>query len=113
MMVKVLLYSYCVGLPSSRRIERALVEDVPFRYLAANNTPDFRTIADFRKRHLAAVHQLFVQVLKLCQKAGLVKMGHVALDGTKMKANAAKQRTMSYGRLLKEEAELETEVEEM
>ncbi len=113
MMVKVLLYAYCVGLPSSRRIERALVEDVALRYLAANNTPDFRTISDFRKRHLAALGELFLQVLRLCQKAGMIKLGHVALDGTKMKANASKHKAMSYGRMNKEEARLQAEVEKL
>jgi transposase len=113
MMVKVLLYAYCVGLPSSRRIERGLVEDVALRYLAANNTPDFRTISDFRKRHLEALRGLFGQVLKLCQKSGLVKLGHVALDGTKMKANASKHKAMSYGRMKKTEAELQAEVDEL
>jgi transposase len=113
MMVKVLLYAYCVGLPSSRRIERGLVEDVALRYLAANNTPDFRTISEFRKRHLAALRGLFGQVLQLCQKAGMVKLGHVALDGTKMKANASKHKAMSYGRMKKTEAQLQAEVDEL
>lgn len=113
MMVKVLLYAYCVGLPSSRKIERALVEDVALRYLAANNTPDFRTISDFRRRHLEALRGLFLQVLRLCQKAGMVKLGHVALDGTKMKANASKHKSMSYGRMHKEEARLQSEVDEL
>jgi transposase len=113
MMVKVLLYAYCVGLSSSRRIERGLVEDVALRYLAANNTPDFRTISDFRKRHLAALRGLFGQVLQLCQKAGMVKLGHVALDGTKMKANASKHKAMSYGRMKKTEAQLQAEVDEL
>lgn len=113
MMVKVLVYAYCVGLPSSRRIERALTEDVALRYLAANNTPDFRTISDFRKRHLAALRGLFVQVLRLCQGAGMVKLGHVALDGTKMKANASKHKAMSYGRMKKTEAQLQSEVDAM
>lgn len=113
MMVKVLLYAYCVGLPSSRKVERALVEDVALRYLAANNTPDFRTISDFRKRHLDALRGLFLQVLRLCQKAGMIKLGHVALDGTKMKANASKHKAMSYGRMNKEEARLQAEVDEL
>ena len=113
MMVKVLVYAYCVGLPSSRRIERGLVEDVALRYLAANNTPDFRTISDFRKRHLEAMRGLFVQVLRLCQKTGMVKLGHVALDGTKMKANASKHKAMSYGRMKKTEAQLQAEVDEL
>jgi len=112
MMTKVLLYAYCVGLPSSRKIERCLLEDVAFRMLAANNTPNFRTIADFRKEHLAALDGLFLQVLKLCQKAGMVKLGHVALDGTKMKANASKHKAMSYERMKKDEARLAAEVKE-
>jgi transposase/signal recognition particle subunit SEC65 len=110
MMVKVLLYAYCIGVPSSRKIEKRLYEDIAFRVLAANNTPDFRTISDFRKDHLKALAGLFLQVLKLCQKAGLVKLGHVALDGTKIKANASKHKAMSYKRMKEEEARLETEV---
>lgn len=78
MMVKVLLYAYCIGVPSSRKIAKRLEEDISFRVLAANNTPDFRTISDFRKEHLKTLAALFVQVLKLCQKAGLVKLGHVS-----------------------------------
>jgi len=110
MMVKVLLYAYCIGVPSSRKIEKRLCEDIAFRVLAANNTPDFRTISDFRKDHLKALAGLFLQVLKLCQKAGLVKLGHVALDGTKIKANASKHKAMSYKRMKEEEARLEAEV---
>jgi len=113
MMVKVLLYAYCIGVPSSRRIARRLEEDIAFRVLAANNTPDFRTISDFRKDHLKALAALFVQVLKLCQKAGLVKLGHVALDGTKIKANASKHKAMSYKRMKEEEARLEAEVQDL
>jgi len=113
MMVKVLLYAYCIGVPSSRRIARNLEEDIAFRVLAANNTPDFRTISDFRKYHLNALAALFVQVLRLCQKAGLVRLGHVALDGTKMKANASKHKAMSYKRMKEEESRLEAEVKEL
>ena len=113
MMVKVLLYAYCVGVPSSRKIARRLQEDIAFRVLAANNTPDFRTVSDFRKGHLKALAGLFVQVLKLCQKAGLVKLGHVALDGTKIRANASKHKAMSYKRMKEEEARLEGEVMEL
>src|SRR4030042_3854995 len=87
MMVKVLLYAYCTGVVSSRKIEKRLCEDIAFRILRPTHTPDFRTISDFRKDHLKALAGLFLQVLKLCQKAGLVKLGHVALDGTKIKAN--------------------------
>jgi len=113
MMVKVLLYAYCIGVPSSRKIEKRLCEDIAFRVLAANNTPDFRTISDFRKGHLKALSGLFLQVLKLCQKAGLVKLGHVALDGTKIKANASKHKAMSYKRMKEEEARLEAEVQDL
>src|SRR4030043_2223160 len=113
MMVKVLLYAYCIGVPSSRKIARKLEEDFAFRVLSANNTPDFRTISDFRKDHLNALAALFVQVLRLCQKAGLVRLGHVALDGTKMKANASKHKAMSYKRMKEEESRLATEVKEL
>jgi len=113
MMVKVLLYAYCIGVPSSRKMEKRLEEDIGFRVLAANNTPDFRTISDFRKEHLKALAALFLQVLKLCQKAGLVKLGHVSIDGTKIKANASKHKAMSYKRMKEEEARLETEIKEL
>jgi transposase len=113
MMVKVFLYAYCTGVVSSRKIEKRLCEDIAFRVLAANNTPDFRTISDFRKDHLKALAGLFLQVLKLCRKAGLVKLGHVALDGTKIKANASKHKAMSYKRMKEEEARLESEVMEL
>ena len=113
MMVKVLLYGYCVGVASSRRIAQRLHEDVAFRVLAANNTPDFRTIADFRKDHLAALSGLFLQVLALCQRAGMVKPGHVALDGTKVRANASKHKAMSYQRMKEKEKQLAAEVAEL
>ena len=113
MMVKVLVYAYCIGVASSRRIALRLHEDIAFRVLAANNTPDFRTISDFRKDHLGALAGLFLQVLELCRKAGLVKLGHVALDGTKMKANASKHQAMSYGRMKEKEAQLAREVDEL
>ena len=110
LLVKVLLYAYAVGIPASRQIARKLEEDVAFRVLAANQRPDFRTLSDFRKQHLPALAELFVQVLKLCQRAGLVKLGHIALDGTKLKANASKHKAMSYGRMVTEEARLMAEV---
>lgn len=113
MMVKVLLYSYCCGIYSSRRIEQRCIEDVATRYLAANNQPDFRTIAKFRKRHLDAIPALFTQVLRLCKEADLVKLGHVALDGTKVKANASKHKAMSYGRMVTEQERLEGEIRTM
>ena len=95
MMVKVLLYGYCVGVASSRRIAQRLHEDIAFRVLSANNTPDFRTISDFRKDNLDALSGLFLQVLALCRQAGLVKLGHVALDGTKVRANASRHKAMT------------------
>ena len=113
MMVKVLLYGYCVGVSSSRRLAARLHEDIAFRVLAANNTPDFRTISDFRKEHLGALSGLFLQVLLLCQRAGLVKLGHVALDGTKVRANASKHKAMSYQRMKEKEAQLQGEVDEL
>ena len=113
MMVKVLLYGYCSGVASSRRIARRLHEDIAFRVLAANNTPDFRTVSDFRKDHLEALGNLFLQVLALCRRAGLVKLGHVALDGTKVKANASRNKAMSYGRMRERQAQLESEVAEL
>ena len=113
MMVKVLLYGYCVGVASSRRMAQRLHEDIAFRVLASNNTPDFRTIADFRKDRLGALSGLFLQVLELCQQAGLVKLGHVALDGTKVRANASKNKAMSYRRMKEKEAQLQGEVDEL
>jgi len=113
MMVKVLLYAYCVGVPSSRRIASRLHEDIAFRVLAANNTPDFRTISDFRKDRLEALAGLFLQVLMLCQREGLVKLGHVALDGTKVRANASKHKAMSYKRMKEKEEQLQGEVDEL
>lgn len=110
MMVKLLVYAYCTGRPSSRKIERATYEDVAFRVLAADQHPDHDSIAEFRKRHLPALAGLFVQVLRLCQAAGLVRLGHVALDGTKVKANASKHKAMSYARMLAAEERLEREV---
>ena len=99
MMVKLLLYGYAIGIASSRRLAQRCQEDVAVRVLTANNTPDFRTISDFRKRHLAALEALFVQVLRCCQRAGIVQLGTIALDGTKVRANASKHKAMSYGRM--------------
>ena len=113
MMVKLLVYGYCIGVASSRRIAQRLHEDIAFRVLAANNTPDFRTISDFRKDHLAALTGLFLQVLELCQRAGLVKLGHVALDGAKVRANASKHKAMSYKRMKEKAAQLAAEVAEL
>jgi transposase len=113
MMTGLVIYAYCKGVFSSRKIERATYENVAFRVLTADQQPDHDTIADFRKRHLKALSGLFVQVLQLCQKAGLVKLGHVALDGTKVKANASKHKAMSYARMEKTAAELRTEVDRL
>ena len=111
MMTALLLYGYSRGVYSSRRLERACEERLDFLAVTAMNRPDHRTICEFRRRHLAALSDLFVQVLKLCQSAGLVQLGHVALDGTKIAANASKHKAMSYGRMKKAEAELKAEVD--
>ena len=108
MMMKLLLYAYCTGKPSSRKIEKSTWEDVGYRVLSADQHPDHDSISEFRKRHLKALSGLFLQVLLLCQKAGLVKLGHVALDGTKVKANASKHKAMSYDRMGKAEEQLKT-----
>jgi len=113
MMTGLLLYAYGEGITSSRKIERATYESIPFRVLSSNQHPDHDTICEFRKRHLAALSDLFVQVLELCREAGLVKLGHVSLDGTKVRANASKHKAMSYGRMKKKRAELEAEVKEL
>ena len=113
MMTALLFYAYCTGVPSSRQIEKRTYEDVAFRVIAANRHPDHDSICEFRKRHLKALAGLFVQILRLCQEAGLVKLGHVALDGTKIKANASKHKAMSYGRMKKKKEELEKEIDEL
>jgi transposase len=110
MMVTLLLYAYSRGVYSSRRIAQACEERVDFMAVTAMNQPDFRTIATFRRRHLKALGDLFVQVLKLCRAAGLVKLGHVSLDGTKMRANASVHKAMSYGRMRETEKKLAAEV---
>jgi transposase len=110
MMTALLLYSYCCGIYSSRRIAKACRERVDFMSIVGLDAPDFRTISDFRKRHLKALGGLFGQILRLCETAGLVKLGHVALDGTKIKANASKHKAMSYERMENRASELEAEV---
>jgi transposase len=110
MMTALLLYAYTQGIYSSRRISRACEDRLDFHAVTASSKPDFRTISEFRKRHLKALSGLFVQVLKLCAQAGLVKLGHVALDGTKIKANASKHKAMSYARMQKAEIALAAEV---
>jgi transposase len=111
LMTALLLHGYASGVYSSRRIAKAAVERADFMMIVAGDAPDFRTISEFRRRHLKALAALFVQVLKLAEKAGLVKLGHVALDGTKIKANASKHKAMSYDRMKKREAELQAEVD--
>jgi transposase len=112
MMTALLLYAYCQGVYSSRRIAVACEQRLDFMAVTALQKPDFRTISDFRKRHLKVLGALFGQVLLLCEQAGLVQLGHVALDGTKIKANASKHKAMSYGRMKQREAELAAEVQE-
>jgi transposase len=113
MMSKVLVYGYCVGVFSSRRLERRLIEDVAFRILAAGNEPDFRTISEFRRIHLKALEGLFVQVLELARKLGAMKLGRVAIDGSKIKANASKHKAMSHERMLREQQRLREEVKRL
>jgi transposase len=111
MMVRVLLYGYATGVYSSRKIQTRTFEDVAFRYLSGDQHPDHATIAEFRKRHLDALSDLFTQALLLCWEAGLVKLGHVAIDGTKIKANASKHKAMSYKRMNETEARLKQEID--
>lgn len=113
MLTRLLLYGYAVGESSSRRIEQSTYDDVAFRYLAADQHPDHDTIASFRQQHLERLGQLFVQTLRLCQKAGLVKLGHVAIDGTKLEANASSRRSMSYSQLSEQEQYWKQQVAEM
>jgi transposase len=113
MMTKILLYGYCVGVFSSRKIQKHLVEDVAFRVLAAGNQPDFRTISDFRKLHLKALEELFQQMLRLTLETGTMKLGRVALDGSKFKGNASKHKAMSYGRMDETEKRLREEVRKL
>src|SRR5208283_2458249 len=113
MMLKLLVYAYCVGIPSSRAIERKTHEDIAFRVLAAGYHPDHTAIAKFRARHFSVLSDLFVQVLMLAKQMGMVKLGYVALDGTKVKANASKHKAMSYDRMNKRLDEVRAEVEEL
>jgi transposase len=110
MLVALLLYGYSRGIYSSRQLARACEERVDMMAVTGLNKPDFRTISTFRRRHLVALRGLFVQVLRLCQKAGLVKLGHVAVDGTKLRANASRHKAMSYKRMAEQERSLEAEV---
>jgi len=111
MLVKVLVYGYATGVFSSRKIARKLFEDVAFRMLGAGNFPSHRTICDFRLRHLPELKELFAQVGRLARELGLVKLGTIALDGTKVKANASKHKAMSYGRMKEQEQKLKQEIE--
>ena len=106
-MTKLLVYGYCTGVFSSRRIQKRLREDIlRFKVLAAGNEPDFRTVSDFRKIHIKTLQKLFEQVLAMALEVGAVKVGRVSLDGTKLKANASKHRAMSYGRMIEKQRHL-------
>lgn len=113
MLLTVMFYGYCTGVFSSRRIAVRCETDIAFRVLAGSQFPDFRTLADFRKRHLCAFKHLFLEVLRLSREAGLVKLGHVSLDGSKYQANASKHKAMSYGRIQEEEPKLVAEIEDL
>jgi transposase len=113
LMTKLLVYGYCTGVFSSRRIQKRLQEDIPFKVLAAGNEPDFRTISDFRKIHIQTLQGLFEQVLEMALEVGAVKVGRVSLDGTKVKANASKHKAMSYGRMKEKQQQLRDEVKQL
>ena len=110
LMTKLLVYGYCTGVFSSRRIQKRLQEDIPFKVLAAGNQPDFRTISDFRKIHIETLQNLFEQVLAMALECGSIKLGRVSLDGTKLKANASKHKAMSYGRMKEKQQQLKEAV---
>jgi len=112
-MVKLLVYGYAVGVVSSRKLERATYEDVAVRMLCAGQHPDFRSVGRFRARHLEALSELFVESLRLCKEAELVGLGSLALDGTKLRANASRHKAMSYARMVKKEQQLEAEIAEL
>src|SRR5215217_6498203 len=113
LLVSLLLYAWCQHIYSSRQIERLCTDDLGGRYLAAGHRPDHRAISDFRLRHGEALRGLFLHSLRLCQTAGMVSLGHVALDGSKLAANASKHKAMSYGRMVEAEVRLAAEVDEM
>ena len=113
LMMKLLVYGYCTGVYSSRRIQRRIQEDIPFKVLAAGNEPDFRTISDFRKIHIETLRNLFEQVLAMALECGAIKLGKVSLDGTKLKANASKHKAMSYGRMNEKQQQLKEEVKQL
>jgi transposase len=113
LMTKLLVYGYCTGVFSSRRIQKRLQEDIPFKVLAAGNQPDFRTIADFRKIHIETLQTLFEQVLAMALECGSIKLGRVSVDGTKLKANASKHKAMSYGRMKEKQQQWKEEVQQL
>src|ERR1700682_3906796 len=113
LMTKLLVYGYCTGVYSSRRIQKRVQEDIPFKVLAAGNQPDFRTISDFRKIHIETLQNLFEQVLAMALECGSIKLGRVSLDGTKLKANASKHKAMSYGRMKEKQKQLKEEVKQL
>src|SRR5712692_41906 len=113
LMTKLLVYGYCTGVFSSRRMQKRLQEDIPFKVLAAGNEPDFRTISDFRKIHIGTLQNLFEQVLGMALECGAIKLGRVSLDGTKLKANASKHKAMSYGRMKEKQQQLKEEVKQL
>ncbi|WP_434621093.1 IS1182 family transposase [Arthrobacter sp. A5] len=113
LMLRIVLYGYCVGVRSSRELERACTDVVAFRWLAAQQAPDFRSIARFRERHLAALANVFLQALELCRAAGMVSLGRVALDGTKVRANASRHKAMSYARLSAKQKVLADEISDL
>jgi transposase len=113
MMLKILIYAYATGTFSSRRIGQKIEEDVAFRVLAAGNFPKHRTISDFRQEHLQKFIELFKQVVLIAKNSGLIKLGRVAIDGTKVKANASRHKAMSYDRMKQEEKKLEKEIAEL
>ena len=113
LMTKLLVYGYCTGVFSSRRIQKRMQEDIPFKVLAAGNEPDFRTISDFRKIHLESLKNMFEQVLAMAMECGSIKLGKISLDGTKVKANASKHKAMSYGRMIEKQPQLKEEVQQL
>ena len=113
MMLVLLLDSYCIGVFTSRKIVARCETDVAFRIIVGDNIPDFRTISEYRRRHLAEFQYLFVEVLRLCRESGRLKVGRLALDGTKIKANASRHKAMSYDRMLAEEKRLQAEIDEL
>ncbi len=113
LMTKLLVYGYCTGVFSSRRIQKRMREDIPFKVLAAGNEPGFRTISDFRKIHLASLKNMFEQVLAMALECGSIKLGKISLDGTKLKANASKHKAMSYGRMIEKQQQLKEEVKQL